>query len=351
LKVAIITDQHFGARNDSITFLDFFQKFYDDTFFPSIDAAGINTVLILGDTFDRRKYVNFYALDRAKKMFFDKLEERGIRVHMLAGNHDTYYKNTNDVNSPDLLLREYNNIDVIDSPETIVIDGTSICMMPWICPENYQESLDEMKNTKADICMGHFEIAGFAMHRGMESHEGLSKETFDKFDMVFSGHYHHRSDDGHIYYLGNPYELTWQDYKDTRGFHLFDLDRRELEFIANPNTMFERVEYDDREQEPIDLDTIDLNGKYVKLVVVNKTDYYKFDKFIQKLYNKGCYEIKIIEDFSEFEEGQINEEINLEDTVSVLSNYVDSIETDVDKEQIKTFMRTLYTEAVNQEVV
>jgi DNA repair exonuclease SbcCD nuclease subunit len=351
LKVAIITDQHFGARNDSIAFLDFFQKFYDDTFFPSLDAAGINTVLILGDTFDRRKYVNFYALDRAKKMFFDKLEERGIRVHMLAGNHDTYYKNTNDVNSPDLLLREYNNIDVIDSPETIVIDGTSICMMPWICPENYQESIDEMKNTKAEICMGHFEIAGFAMHRGMESHDGLSKEIFDKFDMVFSGHYHHRSDDGHIYYLGNPYELTWQDFKDTRGFHLFDLERRELEFIPNPNTMFERVEYDDREQDPIDLDTVDLNGKYVKLVVVNKTDFYKFDKFIQKLYNKGCYEIKIIEDFSEFEDGEIGEEINLEDTVSVLSNYVDSIETDVDKEQIKTFMRTLYTEAVNQEVV
>jgi DNA repair exonuclease SbcCD nuclease subunit len=224
-------------------------------------------------------------------------------------------------------------------------------MMPWICPENYQASLDEMKNTKAEICMGHFEIAGFAMHRGMESHDGLSKEIFDKFDMVFSGHYHHRSDDGHIYYLGNPYELTWQDFKDTRGFHLFDLERRELEFIPNPNTMFERVEYDDKECDPIDLDLIDLNGKYVKLVVVNKTDYYKFDKFIQKLYNKGCYEIKIIEDFSEFEEGQIDEEINLEDTVSVLSNYVDSIETDVDKEQIKTFMRTLYTEAVNQEVV
>jgi len=130
MKVAIITDQHFGARNDSIAFLDFYQKFYDNTFFPVIDASGIDTVLILGDTFDRRKYVNFYSLQRAKQMFFDRLEERGIRVHMLAGNHDTYYKNTNDVNSPDLLLTEYGNIDVIDSPENIVIDGTKICMMP-----------------------------------------------------------------------------------------------------------------------------------------------------------------------------------------------------------------------------
>ena len=351
MKVAIITDQHFGARNDSIAFLDFFEKFYDNTFFPALDANSISTVLVLGDTFDRRKYVNFYALDRAKKMFFDKLEERGIRVHMLAGNHDTYYKNTNEVNSPDLLLVEYGNIDVISKPETIVVDGTSICMMPWICPENYQESLDHIKNTKAEVCMGHFEIAGFAMYRGMESHDGLAKETFEKFDLVFSGHYHHRSSDKHIHYLGNPYELTWQDYNDPRGFHLFDLDTRELEFICNPYRMFERIEYNDKDTDPIDLDVLELEQKYVKLVVVNKTDFYKFDKFIQKLYNKGCHEIKIIEDMSEFQDGEIGEEINLEDTLSVLSHYVDSIETDVDKEQIKTYMRTLYTEAVNIEVV
>ena len=351
MKVAIITDQHFGARNDSIAFLDFYQKFYDNTFFPTIDAAGIDTVLILGDTFDRRKYVNFYSLQRAKEMFFDKLEERGIRVHMLAGNHDTYYKNTNEVNSPDLLLTEYGNIDVIHSPENIVIAGTKICMMPWICPDNYVKSIDHMKNTDAEICMGHFEINGFAMYRGMESHDGLAKETFNKFDMVFSGHYHHKSDDGHIYYLGNPYELTWQDYNDTRGFHLFDLTTRNLEFIGNPYTMFARVEYNDKEVEPINLDSLDLKDMYVKLIVVNKTDFYKFDKFIQKLYSKGCHEIKIIEDLSEFEDGEIGEEINLEDTLSVLSNYVDSINTDVDKEQIKTFMRTLYTEAVNIEVV
>ena len=351
MKVAIITDQHFGARNDSIAFLDFFQKFYDNVFFPVLAENDIRTVLILGDTFDRRKYVNFYALQRAKEMFFDKLRANNISVHMLAGNHDTYFKNTNDVNSPDLLLKEYTNINVIDEPVTINVDGTDICMMPWICPENYQVSLDEIKNTKADICMGHFEIAGFAMYRGMESHEGLSKETFQKFDRVFSGHYHHRSDDGHIYYLGNPYELTWQDYNDPRGFHLFDVGSRQLEFVRNPYSMFERLEYNDKEQDPIDLDAIDLQSKFVKLVVVNKTDYYKFDKFIQKLYNKGCYDIKIVEDMSEFQDGEIDESINLEDTLSVLGHYVDSIETDLDKEKIKNYMRALYTEAVNIEVV
>jgi len=351
LKVAIITDQHFGARNDSIAFLDFFQKFYDNTFFPTLDASGINTVLVLGDTFDRRKYVNFYALDRAKKMFFDKLEERGITVYMLAGNHDTYFKNTNEVNSPDLLLAEYNNIEVIDEPKTINVNGFEVCMLPWICPENYTQSLDEIKNTTSTLCMGHLEIAGFAMYRGMESHEGFSAETFNKFDLVFSGHYHHRSNDRNIHYLGNPYELTWQDYNDPRGFHLFDFTTRQLDFFENPYRMFERLEYTDKETEPIDLDQLDLKDKYIKLVVLEKTDFYKFDKFIQKLYNKGCHEIKIVEDFSEFQEGEINEEINLEDTVSVLSNYIESIETDVDKEKVKSYMRGLYTEAINIEVI
>jgi DNA repair exonuclease SbcCD nuclease subunit len=352
MKVAIITDQHFGARNDSIAFLDYFEKFYNDIFFPTLTEHNIDTVLVLGDTFDRRKYVNFYALQRAKEMFFDRLANAGITVHMLAGNHDTYFKNTNDVNSPDLLLREYNNINVIDHPATIYVDETPICMMPWICPENYKDSLDTINDTKAEICMGHFEIAGFAMYRGMESHDGLSKETFDKFDMVFSGHYHHKSDDGHIYYVGNPYELTWQDYNDPRGFHLFDLGSRKLEFIRNPFSMFARLEYDDKGKDPIELDECDLENKYVKLVVVNKTDYYKFDRFIQKLYNKGCHDIKVVEDMSEFNEGELADEtINLEDTLSVLGHYVDSVVTDMDKEKIKTYMRALYTEAVNIEVV
>lgn len=351
MKVAIITDQHFGARNDSIAFLDFFQKFYDDTFFSTIDSVGIDTVLILGDTFDRRKYVNFYSLQRAKEMFFDKLAARNITVYMLAGNHDTYYKNTNDVNSPDLLLAEYTNIEVIDNPKTININGFEVCMLPWICPENYQQSMDEIKNTKSTICMGHLEIAGFAMYRGMESHEGFSTETFDKFDLVFSGHYHHRSNNRNIYYLGNPYELTWQDYNDPRGFHLFDFSTRQLDFIENPYRMYERIEYSDKETEPIDLDQLDLKDKYVKLVVVEKTDFYKFDKFTQKLYNKGCHDIKVIEDMSEFNSGEIDETIDLEDTLSVLSNYIDSIETDVDKEKIKTYLRGLYTEAINIEVV
>ena len=351
MKVGIITDQHFGARGDSVQCLDYYEKFYSTIFFPRLEAEGIKHILILGDTFDRRKFVNFNTLARTKKMFFDKAYESGIFITMIAGNHDTYFKNTNDVNSPELTLAEYSNIVIITRPETVDVHGTPVCFLPWICADNYADSMKEIQNTKAEICMGHLEIAGFAMYRGVESHDGLSKASFNKFDMVFSGHYHHRSDDGHVYYLGNPYELTWQDYNDPRGFHIFDLDTRKLEFVQNTYSLFERFEYDDSSFDPDGIDTSFVTDKYVKIIVVNKSDFYKFDKFITRVYTKNPLDVKIVENFSEFNDGEVDDNINLEDTSSVLSNYIDSVETEVDKEKVKNFMKALYTEAVNKEVV
>lgn len=351
MKVALITDVHWGARNDSQAFVEFYRKFYENCFFPVLDEYKIDTVIMLGDTFDRRKYTNHATVKAAKDIYFSPLKQRNIKTYMLIGNHDTFYKNTNEVNTIDLMLSEYDNIVSISSPETIDVDGTKIAMIPWMCADNYAECLSEMKSTEAELCMGHFEIVGFEMYRGQECHEGLSSETFKKFDMVFTGHYHHRSTRGNITYLGTPYELTWQDYNDPKGFHIFDTETRELTFHQNPYSMFVRIEYDDKDKEPIDLDALDLKSTFVKLVVLNKTDYYKFDIFVNKLYTKGCHDIKIVEDMSEFQQGSIDESIDLEDTLSILSNYIDSVNTDIDKEKIKMYMKALYTEAINIEVV
>lgn len=359
MKVAIITDQHFGARNDSVHFLDYYEKFYRDTFFPTLDWNDIDTVLILGDTFDRRKYVNFFSLKRAKEMFFSELAKRNITVHMLAGNHDTYFKNTNKVNSVRLLLQEYDNINVIDDPTTIHLrdqDGIDypICMMPWICSDNYEQSMSVMSETESDICMGHFEIAGFAMNRGIPSHEGLDREIFKRFDMVFSGHFHHRSSSDNIHYLGNPYELTWQDYNDTRGFHLFDLGTRELEFIPNPNVMFHRIIYDDKEESITEITGKDLtrfSGTYVKVVVLNKTNPYLFDKFMNNLYAVNPIDITIAEDFIDLTEGLDDDIVNqAEDTISIINKFVDGIKEDhIDNDKLKSILKELYVEALNQE--
>jgi DNA repair exonuclease SbcCD nuclease subunit len=352
MKVAIITDQHFGARNDSIHFLDFYEKFYKETFFPELEKNGITKLFILGDTFDRRKYVNFYSLQRAKRMFFDELAAKNIEVFMLVGNHDTYYKNTNEVNSPELVLEDYSNINVIPGPSVVTVNGTNILMMPWICSENHEESLNMLKTANAEICMGHFEIAGFAMYRGMKSEEGLERDLFKRFDYTFSGHYHHKSNSDSIFYLGNPYELTWQDYGDSRGFHLFDLSTRELEFIKNPNRIFHRVYYDDKETDIKTLSSFDLapyKNTYVKVVVVNKTNPYVFDMFMNRLFEAGTLDITVAEDFTELEDTQENDIDQAEDTVSILHKYVENLATDLNKDKLKDLMKELYVEALNEE--
>ena len=350
MKIAILGDTHFGVRGDSIKFHDYYRKFYENEFFPYLEKNNISYIFQLGDLFDRRKYINFNTLALSKDYFFNPIASRGLHFYTLLGNHDIFWKESLEVNSTGLVLGEY-NINLIDEPTKIEIENTSIDMIPWICKENQKEVFEYIDQSKSDLCFGHFEIAGFPMYKGMVGHHGLSHEMFSKYERVLSGHYHTRSKQENIEYIGTPYEMTWQDYNDPRGFSVFDTETRELEFIRNPYTIHEKITYDDKNHDPIDLSTIDIKDKYVKLAVVNKTDLYKFDQFVNEMYTKDAYEIKIIEDFSEFNDGEISTDINIEDTMSILSNYVDSVETEENKEEIKSVLKELYLEAINQEVV
>lgn len=318
-----------------------------EKFWPEIDKRGITTIFHLGDCFDRRKYINFNTLKSCREYFFDQAAKRNINVVMIVGNHDTFFKNTNDVNSPGLLLQDYNNITAYSGPVEYGIGGLSILLMPWICSENYNECMEAIKISKSSVMFGHLEIAGFQMYKGHENEEGFDPKIFERFSLVCSGHFHHRSSSGNINYLGNPYELTWADYEDPRGFHIFDTSTTELEFIQNPYTIFKKIYYDDTKEIEV---PEGIDNSHIKLIVVNKTDFYKFDQFIERLEKSNPLELKIIEDMSEFEaEALGSEEVDLEDTLTLLSQYVDNLDTDADKDRIKTLMKTLYVEAQNYE--
>jgi DNA repair exonuclease SbcCD nuclease subunit len=351
MKIALLTDLHFGARADHPAFLENSRIFFKEVFFPIIDDYDIKTVIISGDTFDKRKYSNHVTVKAAKEILFDELHKRNITVYMLIGNHDIFYKNTLETNSISLLLPEYDNITIVQNPTIVTFDGSDIAMMSWICTDNQEESFEFIKNTRAEILIGHFEISGFEMHKNQECKTGLSAQMFNKFDMVFSGHYHHKSTKGNITYLGTSYEMTWHDYADNKGFHIFDTDTRTLEFAPNPNTLFVKIEYNDLNQEPIELDSLDLNKSYVKLIVVNKTNYLKFDQFVTTLQTKGCYDINIMENMREFESVEIDDSVNLGNTLDILEKYINTSDTSMDKVQITDFVKALYLEAITLEDV
>lgn len=352
MKLCILGDSHFGARGDSLDFHKYFQKFYDDVFFPYLIENKITTIFQMGDLFDRRKYINFNSLYLSRKYFFDACAANDITLHTLIGNHDVAFKNTLDVNSPSLVINDYKNIKVYQNFDTVDFDGLSVDVVPWICDENESDIFNKIKSSKSEICFGHFEIAGFEMDRGNVCDTGIDKRMLNRYDMVLSGHFHHKSSDGNIMYVGTPYEMTWADYSDPKGFHILDTETREMEFVKNPYNMFNKIAYDDSSTDFEHWKTYDfssLKETYVKVVVVNKQNPYMFDFVVDNLYKSGCSDISIVEDFTDV---PIDDDIvdQAEDTMTILSKYIDALELDVENDKLKKLMRELYVEALNTEV-
>lgn len=348
-KIVLLGDTHFGVRNDSKAFHKYYEKFYRDNLFPYLDEHKINTVVQLGDLFDRRKYINFLSLSESRRYFFDPLYERNIDLYALIGNHDIFWKESLSINSPDLLLKDYSNINLITEPTTLDIYGFEIDAVPWICKENEKDVYDFIVNSTSKVCVGHFEIKGFELSKGVENHEGLDRNIFKRYNAVYSGHFHTRSSSGNITYLGTPYELFWNDFQDPKGFYVLDTDTLDIEFIKNPNEMFVKYYYNEEKEDPRSVDKSFAEDKFVKVIVVDKKDFGMFDNFIDAIYKHNPVEVKIIEDLTEFESSALNDNINLEDTMTLLSEYVDGIETDADKERLKGILKELYVEAHDYE--
>jgi len=353
MKVAILNDTHCGVRNSSDIFLNYQERFYSEIFFPYLKEHNIKNILHLGDYYEHRKFVNFKALNQNRKVFLEPLRDNGITMDIIPGNHDVFYKNTNELCSLKELLGYFTtNVNIIMKPTVLDYDGLGVAVVPWINNANYKEYTDFIANCKAPMLGAHLELLGFDMYKGMPNPHGMTADLFKRFEMVMSGHFHTKSNKGNVHYLGSQMEFTWSDVDDPKFFHILDTETREITPVRNPITMFEKIVYND---EQIDYNSIDVEQyrhKFIKVLVVNKTDLYQFDKFIDRLQNVETYELKIAENFEEFVGSSVDDDkVSLEDTKDLLDTYVDAVETDLDKDNIKMKLRELYTEAQNLEVV
>ena len=357
MKIALLNDTHFGVRNDSMIFDDFLHKFYEEVFFPYLEKHNIKTLIHLGDVVDRRKYINFRVADNFRKKFLNKLWDMKIDTHMLIGNHDIYFKNTNSVNSLQQLCTAPDGVNepwIYEEPKVVDFDGTKLLMMPWINPENEADSIELLRTAEADVCMGHFDLNGFSMNDAMKQTHGHDKSIVSRFERTYSGHFHHKNDDGQVYYLGNQYEITWSDYNNQKGFHVFDTETRDVEFVPNPFTMFIKLHYDDALTNYDKFDITEYNQKYVKLVVVNKKDNEMFDRLLERLYNDiSVHELKILEDYSDLSHINVSDDVveGAEDTMNLVSNYVDQLKVDLDKDRLKVMIKEMYIEAQDTDAI
>jgi UDP-2,3-diacylglucosamine pyrophosphatase LpxH len=353
LKIALLNDTHTGIRNASDIFLDNAEKFYSEVFFPHCKKHNITQIIHLGDYYDNRKTINIKALYRNRKAFLEPMRDAGMHMDIFPGNHDTYYKNTNDVNSLKEVLGHFmNEIHIVMEPTVLEYGGTKFAMLPWLNSQNYEKSLEFIKNCKADILCGHLELEGFELMKGVTNKHGMNRDIFSKFEMVLTGHFHTRSSKDNVTYLGSQMEFFWSDAHDDKYFYVFDTETRELEKIRNPHTLFEKIVYNDAEVDYNDFDVSHLDGKFVKLIIVEKKDTYTFDRFVERIQNQKINELKIAENFSEFLGENVDDhEVSVEDTGELLDSYIEAVDTDLDKDRIKKDMRYLLSQAQSLEIV
>lgn len=341
MLVALLTDTHFSARKSSKLFQDYFELFYKNIFFPKLEELKIDTVIHLGDAFDNRKSIDFFGLEWTKRVVLDPLSK--YKVHLISGNHDVYFKSTNRINSPDLLLKQYSNIKVYSEPTLVNIDGLDIVFVPWINQENEQITTDILTSSNSKIVMGHLELNGFEAHKGHFMEDGKDPKIFNKFEKVFSGHYHTRSDNGTVYYIGNPYEIYFNDLNETRGFVIFDTKTLEHFYIDNPYKMHYNLYYDDSPNQL--LNASELNNKIVRLVVRKKSKVKDFENFVEKLYRANVAELKIVENYSFIDEEEIESSLESEDTFSLLQGFIDESTSSLNKSILKNILKETYMEA------
>ena len=352
MKLAILNDTHCGIRNSSEIFLKNAEDFYSKVFFPYCQEHEIEQIVHLGDYYDHRKFVNFKALNHNRKHFLDQMRKFEMKMDIIPGNHDTYYKNTNDLNSLKELLGYYmNEVHIIMEPTVMEYGSLRMAMLPWINQENYETSMSFVRECKADWLGGHLELNGFEMMRGVKNTHGMDSKLFNKFELVLSGHYHVSSRRDNIWYLGSQMEFFWSDAHDPKAFHVIDTETRKIEKVKNPHTLFHKIVYNDDEIDYNNTELPNLENKFVKVVVVNKKDQFIFDRFIDRIQNQDIYELKIAENFSEFTgENVEDEEVNFDDTTTIVDSYIEAVDTDLDKDKIKVQVRELMTEAQALEV-
>lgn len=347
MKLAIVGDLHFGVRGSSDVMF-YHQKRWIDTFLAYLKDNKIKTVLQLGDLFDSRKAINLKSLKFVRDELFVPLRELGFQFYTLIGNHDIFYRESLDVNSSGLLLNEFENVHVVENPTTLEFGGLKFDLIPWMAKSNEEACRSFIEASDSEYCLGHFEITGYQVLKGVVFDHGLGGDFFKSYKRVFSGHFHLRQARGNILYVGTPYWLTWSDAGSPKGFCVFDTETEDVEFVENTSNYYYYLVYDDVKNVYSDLEAVDLYNAFVKLKIENKSVPFQYLNFVNRLYSKKPYDVKFVEKTDELLEESANTNVTAVDTITLIKEYIAQTEY-TNKDELTTFLVSLYNEALTLE--
>lgn len=340
-KIAILGDTHFGAGNANLLTHQYMKKFFAD-FFNYIDTNNIKSIIQLGDLFDVRKHINTWSLNFFREVFLKPVIERDLKVYVLLGNHDIFYRESLQISSVEEVLTPYSEwFTLIKEPADYFIEDQSFLIVPWVCKENIDSVSSAIQNSKSEYCAGHFEFNGFELFRGQPAKTNYSHDGYSKFKKVFSGHFHHMSSKDNVLYTGTPYELTWQDCDTTKGF--FVLDGDDLELVETRHKLFSFFSLSDYDTIPEEI----VRDRHVKIKIDVALEPKKRDSLSDMLYSMKPHSLKFIEkkiDVSDAEDIQYEKSASISD---LIKDYVTNINIDasLDKDVLIDKLIGVYIEA------
>ncbi len=230
-RVWIISDTHFGARNNNVEWLDRMISYFEDYFIPIVkENYRPGDILIhCGDVYDNRQSINLLVLHKTLDLF-EKFSNIFDDVYVIAGNHDIMRKNTNEISSLDS-LKYIPNVNIYKEPVVLKTKDTECLLMPWRKSENDEKLV--INGSNADYLFCHTTIQGAKFDKYRHSGAGINATECTQFKKVYTGHIHLSQEHKNIRYVGNPYQMTRSDANNMKGFWCMDLTNGEETFYEN----------------------------------------------------------------------------------------------------------------------
>ena len=342
-KVLIIADPHAGVRSDSDTFLNAFEKLFSE-FIPKVleQEQTVSNIFFLGDLFDNRNTLNVKTCNWVIEAFENFcFKYPNIKITLLTGNHDIYYRNTKEISSLKI-LKSIPNIEIISEYKSIILSNRKIVLCPWTTESEEHNTLFK---EKADICFGHFEINGFELVEGYVEKHGTSPNRFkENFMLTFSGHFHIRSEKENIIYVGSPYETRWSDCGNSKGLYVLDLNTLNYRFIENTAASKHKKIFLSLLKKDSSKLKEDVTNNFVSLILDENIDSRELDRLNFLLSSLKPLSFNVIEAEKDYKQTDDLGEVS--SPIEYLIEYINSIEfsNNIDKNILIRKINTLYTE-------
>lgn len=268
-KAIITADWHCGVRGDSAIFHNIFIDWIENFLVPKIKEEKVNYLFILADLFDNQNAINTLTINITQDAFDYIISNcPELKIYIMMGNHDIYFRNKRDISSLRIIDNKHENIVIVKDITRIKDSGKEIVLSPWLIND---EEVDDLFSKTADICMGHFEINGFDLLKGIKEKKGLEPAKFKKqFAKTFSGHFHIRQELNNIMYVGNPFQMDWKDFGNEKGLTLLDFKTLKTRFIPNDiSPIFNKIYLTQIKNKTIKL-TEEVAGNFVQLIIDDK---------------------------------------------------------------------------------